>query len=42
MENIKEALAALDIAGVQKRAFVLNQCYNDGSFQSYGYYKKYK
>lgn len=42
MENIKEALAALDIAGVQKRAFVLNQCYNDGSFLSYGYYKKYK
>lgn len=42
MENIKEALAALDIAGLQKRAFVLNQCYNDGSFQSYGYYKKYK
>lgn len=42
IENIKEALAALDIAGVQKRAFVLNQCYNDGSFQSYGYYKKYK
>lgn len=42
MENIKEALAALDIAGVQKRAFVLNQCYNDGSFQSYGHYKKYK
>lgn len=42
MENIKEALAALDIAGVQKRAFVLNQCYNDGSFQSYDYYKKYK
>lgn len=42
MENIKEALAALDIAGVQKRAFVLNQCYNDDSFQSYGYYKKYK
>ena len=42
MENIKEALAALDIAGVQKRAFVLNQCYYDGSFQSYGYYKKYK
>lgn len=42
MENIKEALAALDIAGLQKRAFVLNQCYNDGSFHSYGYYKKYK
>lgn len=42
MENIKEALAALDIAGLQKRAFVLNQCYDDGSFQSYGYYKKYK
>lgn len=42
MESVKEALKSLDVSGLEKRAFALNQCYEDGTPQSYGYYKTYK
>ncbi len=42
MEAIQEVLSQLDMAGLEKRAFVLNQCFYDGSAGSYGYYGGYK
>ena len=42
IEDIQEAVKTLDVVGQEKRAVVMNQCYNDGSFQGYSYYYKYK